>query len=126
MNKINIEQKIADLKNKIDEFNNLSNLDKIKNVENLNIIIKEKEEYLNYIDYQKKKIQSKETYLLNEEINDQNFIKLIERINQIKKIIDENNLNFDEIIELIEEFKGIKYFINNYLQEKKMKITYIQ
>jgi exodeoxyribonuclease VII small subunit len=122
-----IEEKVKFLKRQVEEYNALAPSDKINKIDILNLITKEKDECLMHLKNIKTSLSNPlgEQIQAEGEMNDENFTIYINRINEIKKIIDNENISLEKTIELHQESIKISQFINKYLKDKQMKVVYL-
>lgn len=119
-----IEERIAKLKQQVDDYDKLEDTVKIQQTEQYNKMIREKESceevLINYkkmltIDTKKKKIIT---------CDDKMFNKYMEQVHEIKQKI-EQNVPLEEIVELYGKFNDAKVQIDTYLNSKKLVIKTI-
>ena len=119
-----IEERIAKLKQQVDDYDKLEDTVKIQQTEQYNKMIREKESceevLINYkkmltIDTKKKKIIT---------CDDKMFNKYMEQVHEIKQKI-EQNVPLEEIVELYGKFNDAKVQIDAYLNSKKLVIKTI-
>ena len=122
-----IEIKIETLKKNIMDYNKLSNTEKICKIEYLNKLIKDKDDFIVIFNELNKNIKENKfemdkTTIICDQIL---FVKLVERISEIKELIGNNNLTLKELIKLNNEFRNIRLKLDSFLQDKKMQIINI-
>lgn len=122
-----LEEKVKFLKRQIEEYNNLAPSEKINKIDILNHITKEKDNCLVYLKNIRATLTNLPEELIQseEELTDENFTIHVNRINEIKKIVDEGNISLEKTIELHQEAIKISQFLNKYLKDKQMKIVYL-
>lgn len=122
LNNILIEEKINLLKKEVDNYNSLSDHDKIKLFNNYNNFINEKEQCNIIIDNYKKKLHTKEENKGTIDYSDETFKVQMERIHEIKSSIDNNNFSLDKLVELYIELNEIICGLDSYFSNKNMEI----
>ena len=123
-----LEDKIILLKIQIEEYDKLSNQDKIKNVEKYNKMIKEKDDYVTMLE------KYKEMFILIDKKNnmkkkgdtpldDELLAILLNDVYEIKTSIEtHSNIKLDELIKLYDQLTETKFQLDSYFQSKTMEI----
>jgi len=122
---LTFESTISDLAIQIQEYDALSNEDKIQNIDQYNAIvtsISQHEEELNEL---KTKIQDIETIKPSKKkslYTKKQFVPDMQRIVEIKKHIEDNEDTISNLLELYNELVTIQHRIQPYLESKKLEI----
>lgn len=117
---ITIETRIAELKSRANEYEKMSDQDKIKNLNEYDKIITEKELCIDIINTYKYAISNTN----NENNTNAEFDVsiLMENINNIKKRIEDNDIPIHELIDLHRQLSIMIGYLNKYFHNKKLEI----
>jgi hypothetical protein len=116
-----IEDKIAKLKVLASEYNNLSDQDKLKNIDQYNILIKEKETCVNILNDHKKSLAG--IPIKHDSVVD--IGTLLNVINDIKNKLDDNNMKISEMIALHDKVLISKSQLSKHFSDKQLEIVHL-
>lgn len=125
-----VEEMVILLKQQTNQYNELSDQDKIKNIDAYNKLIKEKdncakelEKYKESFIMANKPKDNKEQTQDNNKLNDNLLETSIDKINEIKMKIDNPTAKLHELIGLYEQLTEMKLQLDDCFQNKKMEIV---
>ena len=138
-----VEQKIDDLKKKIDQYESMKDSEKINNIQNYNELSKELNNCKIILTASKNTFKNIETNITDNDMENDNSKKkkgkkisnenddtsieyLMVSVKEIKKQLDNNNLTLQEMIHLYDQFNRIKLKLTEMLKEKKMEIIKVE
>jgi hypothetical protein len=117
----NIEDKIAKLKVLASEYNKLSDQDKLKNIDQYNTLIKEKESCISILNDHKKSLA--EIPIDHDSVVD--IGALLNVINDIKNKLDDNNMKISEMISLHDKALISKSQLLKHFSDKQLEIVHL-
>ena len=120
---MSIENKINDLELQVSKYESLSDYEKIMCNEYINII-DAKEECAYLLNDHKNNFNNANNENLDLKCDDIMFENIVDKINNIKQLIN-NTENLEEMIKMYEELCYNKKLLENYFKDKKMEIVYI-
>jgi len=120
---MSIENKINDLEIQVSKYESLSDYEKIMCNEYINII-DAKEECAYLLNDHKNNFNNANNENLDLKCDDIMFENIVDKINNIKQLIN-NTENLEEMIKMYEELCYNKKLLENYFKDKKMEIVYI-
>ena len=141
-----VEQKIEDLKKKIDQYESLKDTEKLNNTQNYNDLIKELDSCkiilaaskntfkniekntitdINDSDSENDNSKKKKGKKISTEKDNTSIEYLMDCVKDVKKQLDNNNLSLQEMIHLYAQFNETKLKLTEMLKEKKMEIIKI-
>jgi hypothetical protein len=127
---ITIEEKIKDIKQRTQKYNNLTDDNKIKSIDEYNSILKEKESCLEKLEQYKTILNSIDNINDNSSINDQQNDKEIEllmlKTHEIKNKMKDSNINLNEMVSLLSEMTKVKSRLSICLESKKLEIIKLE
>lgn len=118
---VSIEEKIVELKLQAEEYNKLSDQDKIKNIDTYNKIVQERELCTSVINEFKKSITidvTKSTTKKKQPTPD----ALMDKVHEIKIKMDSDDMKLDELIDLYTQLCDAKSKLDVHFTNKKMQI----
>lgn len=138
-----VEQKIEDLKKKMDQYENMKDTGKINNIQNYNELIKELNSCKIILAASKNTFKNIETFTKDSDVDNDNSKKkkgkknnkekddtsveyLMESVKDIKKQLDSSNLTLQEMIHLYAQFIETKLKLTDILKNKEMEIIKVE
>ena len=113
----------------INDFNALSNSEKIKNIDTYNTFVSnisdyqaQLEEFQTILDQIENPPKTKKK---SKPFTNKDFTVAMNKIMEIKKRIDENDISVDDLIELYKDLKAFQMKVVPYLEGKKLEIIKI-
>lgn len=120
---ISLENKIDLLKKKIIEYEEFDDNEKINKIQEYNKIIQEKEKCSNLIlDYKKSLDEIKPKKNKQKKHSNENISTLLNKMHEIKKVLELNTLPIKELIVHYQELCEIKSILEEHFKNKKMEI----
>ncbi|QKF93695.1 hypothetical protein QKU48_gp0237 [Fadolivirus algeromassiliense] len=123
---LSLEKRIENLKKRINDYEQMDENSKISNVQEYKEIQKEKDICSTIIDGYKQSLNDPKTKKDNKkkQTND-NISELLNKMYEIKKIIEGNNLEVDKMVTYYQELCNIRNILNDHFKNKKMEIVNI-
>lgn len=124
-----IEDKITLLKLKAIEYDEMTDQNKITNLDKYNKIVKEKDNCIAQLEKYKELIMLIDTQTINTNEKSHNndiFDSLLQKIHEIKNKMNNQNVKLDELIELHVQLTEIKSQFGACSQNKKLEIIKLQ
>lgn len=124
-----IEDKITLLKLKAIEYDEMTDQNKITNLDKYNKIVKEKDNCIAQLEKYKELIMLIDTQTINTNEKSHNndiFDSLLQKIHEIKNKMNNQNVKLDELIELHVQLTEIKSQFEACSQNKKLEIIKLQ
>ena len=124
---LTLEQRINVLKKMVIEYDQLDDNKKISNTQEYNKILEEKEACSTIIAHYKKTMNDtkakKDTKKKKQQY--ENIPELLEKMNDIKKVMETDNLEINDLITYYQELCEIKGILDDHFKTKKMEIINI-
>lgn len=122
-NDIEIEDKITNLKKKMCDYDSMDDINKIKNIDLYNEIIKEKKICDEILKNNKAVVDSINIKGIEAiEYTDENISKILDRIQEIKNIKIFDTMKLHDLIKLFVEITNLSVHFKKYLSEKQLEI----
>lgn len=124
---LTLEQRINALKKMVIEYDQLDDNKKISNTQEYNKILEEKETCSTIISEYKKTINETKPKkdIKKKKQQSENIPELLVKMNDIKKIMESDNLDINDLISHYQELCEIKSILDDHFKTKKMEIINI-
>ena len=116
---LSIEERIGALRSQAEEYDQLSDQDKIKNIDTYNKIVQEREICIALIGDFKVSLTTPKS---NNKKKQPNTDALMEKVHDIKTKIESDDIKLDELVDLYTQLSDAKSKLDVHFTNKKMQI----